>query len=417
LSRAIIVQKYGGSSVATPERIKNVADRIIKTRQSGKSVVVVVSAMGGTTDKLIGLAHQVNLNPPRREMDMLLATGEQVSSALLAMAIIEKGFDAISFTGPQVGIITDGFYSRAKIRNINETRLLEELEDGKIVIVAGFQGVTIDNHITTLGRGGSDTTAVAIAAALDAEMCDICTDVDGVYTANPKIVPNARKLDVISYDEMLEMARLGAKVLHYRSVMLAKKFNVPLRVRSSFNENKGTIVMKETEMMEEIVVSGVTSDTNQAKVSLRGVPDKPGIAARVFEEIGKSNINVDMIIQNASVIKNNLEQKITDLSFTVPKDDLEKTLEAAEHIKDEISATAIDVDKNVAKVSVIGIGMKTHVNVAAQMFRALAEENINIQMISTSDIKISCVIEEKYVERAVQVIHQKFECAGIASQK
>jgi len=417
LSRAIIVQKYGGSSVATPERIKNVADRIIKTRQSGKSVVVVVSAMGGTTDKLIGLAHQVNLNPPRREMDMLLATGEQVSSALLAMAIIEKGFDAISFTGPQVGIITDGFYSRAKIRNINETRLLEELEDGKIVIVAGFQGVTIDNHITTLGRGGSDTTAVAIAAALDAEMCDICTDVDGVYTANPKIVPNARKLDVISYDEMLEMARLGAKVLHYRSVMLAKKFNVPLRVRSSFNENKGTIVMKETEMMEEIVVSGVTSDTNQAKVSLRGVPDKPGIAARVFEEIGKSNINVDMIIQNASVIKNNLEQKITDLSFTVPKDDLEKTLEAAEHIKDEISATAIDVDKNVAKVSVIGIGMKTHVNVAAQMFRALAEENINIQMISTSDIKISCVIEEKYVERAVQVIHQKFECAGIARQK
>lgn len=408
MSQPIIVQKYGGSSVATPERIKNVADRIIRTCRSGKSVVVVVSAMGGTTDRLIDLAKEVSSNPPKREMDMILATGEQVSSALLAMAIMDKGLDAISFTGPQVGIITDGFYSNARIKNINECRILEELEHGKIVIVAGFQGVTIDNQITTLGRGGSDTTAVAISAALNADTCDIYTDVDGVYTANPRIVSNARKLDLISYDEMLEMARLGAKVLHYRSVMLAKKFNVPLRVKSSFNENEGTLVMKETKMMEEIVVSGVTSDTNQAKVSLRGVPDQPGIAARVFEEIGKSNINVDMIIQNVSVIEQHHDYKITDLSFTVSKDELPKTLETAKYIKDEIGAVAIDIDKHIAKVSVVGVGMKTHVNIAAQMFRALAEENINIQMISTSDIKISCVIDEKYVEKAVKAIHDKF---------
>lgn len=409
MNQPIIVQKYGGSSVATPEKIKNVAERIIRTRQSGKSVVVVVSAMGGTTDKLIELAHKVSSDPSEREMDMLLATGEQVSSALLAMAVIDSGSSAISFTGPQVGIITDGFYSQARIQSINESRILEELERGKIVIVAGFQGVTIDDHITTLGRGGSDTTAVAIAAALNAEICDIYTDVDGVYTANPKIVKNARKLDAISYDEMLEMARLGAKVLHYRSVMLAKKFNVPLRVRSSFSEIEGTLVMKETKTMEEIVVNGVTSDTDEAKVSLRGVPDRPGIAAHVFEEIGKSNINVDMIIQNASVIKEPVEREITDLSFTVLEKDLQKTLEVAKRIKDEIGAVAIDVDKNIAKVSVVGIGMKTHVSIAAQMFRALADENINIQMISTSDIKISCVIDEEYVQKAVKAIHDKFE--------
>lgn len=409
MNQPIIVQKYGGTSVATPERIKSVADRIIRARQSGKSVVAVVSAMGDTTDKLIELAHEVSSDPPKREMDMLLATGEQISSALLAMAVIDKGFDAISFTGPQVGIITDGFYSRARIRSINESRILQELECGKIVIVAGFQGVTIDNQITTLGRGGSDTTAVAIAAALNAEVCDIYTDVEGVYTANPKIEPNARKLGAISYDEMLEMARLGAKVLHYRSVMLAKKFNVPLRVRSSFSKNEGTLVMKETKMMEEIVVNGVISDTGQAKVSLLGIPDRPGIAARVFEEIGKSNLNVDMIIQNASVIEEDFDHEITDLSFTVSEEDLQETLETAKRIKDEIGAVAIDIDENIAKVSVVGIGMKTHVSIAAQMFRALADENINIQMISTSDIKISCVIDEKHVEKAVKAIHDKFE--------
>lgn len=409
MSQPIVVQKYGGSSVVTPEKIKNVADKIIRTRQSGKSVVAVVSAMGDTTDKLIELARKVNSAPPKREMDMILATGEQVSSALLAMAVMDKGLDAISFTGPQVGIITDGFYSQARIRSINESRILEELERGKIVIVAGFQGVSIDNQITTLGRGGSDTTAVAIAAALNAEVCDIYTDVEGVYTANPNIVKNARKLDTISYDEMLEMARLGAEVLHYRSVMLAKKFNVPLRVRSSFSENEGTLVMKETKAMEEIVVNGVTSDTDQAKISLRGVPDQPGIAAYVFEEIGKSNINVDMIIQNSSTIEKPIDSEITDLSFTVPQEELQKTLEIAELIKEKIDAVAIDVDKDIAKVSVVGIGMKTRVSIAAQMFRALSDANINIQMISTSDIKISCAIDEKYVEKAVKTIHDKFE--------
>jgi aspartate kinase len=306
-----------------------------------------------------------------------------------------------------VGIVTDGFYSNARIKSINEQKILEEVKKGKIVIVAGFQGVTIDNHITTLGRGGSDTTAVAIAAALKADMCDIYTDVDGVYTADPRVVPNARKLEVISYNEMLEMASLGAKVLHSRAVELAKKFRVPLRVLSSFNESEGTVIQEETESMEEIVVSGVTSNKNQAKISLLSMPDKPGIAAQVFQAIAQENISIDMIVQNIS------EHGMTTLSFTVPKDDLNRALNVAQRIKDDIGAAEIEFDDKIAEVSVVGIGMRSHAGIAARMFQALAEENINVQMISTSEIKISCIIDEELMERAVRVIHDKFELGRI----
>jgi aspartate kinase len=359
--------------------------------------------MGKTTDSLISLAQEIIDDPPEREMDMLLATGEQQSIALLAMAVMAQGYDAISFTGPQVGIVTDGFYSNARIKSINEQRILEEVGKGKIVIVAGFQGVTIDNHITTLGRGGSDTTAVAIAAALRADVCDIYTDVDGVYTADPRFVPNARKLDAISYSEMLEMASLGAKVLHSRAVELAKKFRVPLRVRSSFKEGEGTVIKEETESMEEVVVSGVTSSKDQAKISLLDVPDKPGIAAQVFQAIAEENINIDMIVQNVSA------NGMTTISFTISQEDLKRTLDVVRRIKDNIGAVGLDFDEQIAEVSVIGIGMRSHAGIAARMFSALAEENINIQMISTSEIKVSCVIAEEYTERAVKAIHDKFE--------
>jgi len=399
----LIVQKYGGSSVADIEKIKRVAQRVVRTRDVGNDVVVVVSAMGKTTDRLISLAKEIVVEPPKREMDMLLATGEQQSIALLAMAIMTQGYDAISFTGPQVGIVTDGFYSSARIKSINEQRILEEVKNGKIVIVAGFQGVTIDNHITTLGRGGSDTTAVAIAAALKADMCDIYTDVDGVYTADPRIVPDARKLDVISYDEMLEMASLGAKVLHSRAVELANKFRVPFRVLSSFEEGEGTVIQEETESMEEIVVSGVTSNKNHAKISLLDMTDRTGLAAQMFQAIAQENINLDMIVQNVS------EHGMTSISFTVLKDDLSRTLEVVRQIKGDIGAAGIEFDEKIAEVSVIGIGMRSHAGIAARMFQALAEENINIQMISTSEIKISCVIDEEHTERAVKAIHDKFE--------
>jgi len=400
---ALIVQKYGGSSVADTEKIKRVAQRVVRTRDAGNDVVVVVSAMGKTTDRLISLAKEIVVEPPKREMDMLLATGEQQSIALLAMAVMTQGYDAISFTGPQVGIVTDGFYSSARIKSINEQRILEEVKNGKIVIVAGFQGVTIDNHITTLGRGGSDTTAVAIAAALKADMCDIYTDVDGVYTADPRVVPDARKLDVISYDEMLEMASLGAKVLHSRAVELAKKFRVPLRVLSSFEEGEGTVIQEETESMEEIVVSGVTSNKNHAKISLLDMPDRTGLAAQMFQAIAQENINLDMIVQNVS------EHGMTSISFTVLKDDLSRTLEVVRRIKGDIGAAGIEFDEKIAEVSVVGIGMRSHAGIAARMFQTLAEENINIQMISTSEIKISCVIDEEHTERAVKALHDKFE--------
>ncbi|HEX30878.1 TPA: aspartate kinase [Candidatus Poribacteria bacterium] len=399
----IIVQKYGGSSVADAEKIKHVANRIVRTKEQGHDVVVVVSAMGKTTDELIALAKSISPNPPEREMDMLLATGEQVSIALVAMAIHELGHEAISLTGPQVGIITDSSFSKARIRHVNTDRIMESLRQGKIVVVAGFQGVTMDGHITTLGRGGSDTTAVALAAALGASVCDIFTDVDGVYTADPRIVRDARRIDVISYEEMLELASLGAKVLHSRSVELARKFNVPLRVRSTFSDDEGTRVIGETKMMEDIVVSGVAADKNQAKISLIGVPDRPGVAAKVFQTLSANNINVDMIIQNASI------EGITDMSFTVAETELHKAIEVVEGLKEELNFKGVVWDRNVAKVSAVGIGMRSHAGVAARMFKALADCGINIQMISTSEIKISCVIEKQFADQAVRAIHDAFE--------
>ena len=399
----IIVQKFGGTSVADGTKIKNVAKRIVRTHEEGHQVAVVVSAMGDTTDRLTFLAHEISANPPERELAMLLSTGEQVSIALLAMAVSELGYQAISLTGTQVGIITGGFYSEARIQHINDTRILSELNQGKIVILAGFQGVSIDNEITTLGRGASDTTATAVAATLGAGRCEIYTDVDGVYTADPRVVPNARKLSRLTYDEMFEMAQLGAKVLHSRSVEIAKKFDVPLHVRSSFNEDEGTMIVKDGDMLEEVVISGVTSDRDQAKVSLLGLPDTPGIAARIFRKVADANINIDMIIQNAG------QDETADISFTVAEKDLSPTLGIVENLKMELGFRAISTDKTIAKISAIGIGMQSHVGIAARMFSALGEEGVNIQMISTSEIKISCAIDERHTERAVRAVHDEFE--------
>ena len=405
----IIVQKYGGTSVADSQKIKNVAKRITQSHKDGNLVVVVVSAMGGSTDQLINLALEISEKPPERELDMLLSTGEQVSIALLAMAVSELGFQAISLTGNQVGIITDGFYSNARIKSINNDRIHSELNQGKVVILAGFQGISIDDEITTLGRGASDTTAVAVAASLNADRCEIYTDVDGIYTSDPRMVESARKLDQITYDEMLEMAGLGAKVLHSRCVELAKKFQVPLSVRSSFHEGEGTIVTKENKIMEEVVISGVTSDKDQAKVSLIGLPDTPGVAAEIFQALADASINIDMIIQNAS------QDGTADLSFTTAEKDLDKTIEIVSEIKEKTGFNNVNKDCNIAKVSVIGIGMKSHVGIASKAFRALADAEINIQMISTSEIKISCVIQEDQTENAVQIIHDAFELGQIDS--
>jgi aspartate kinase len=396
------VQKYGGTSVADPEKVRRVAQRVIKTKQQGNDVVVVVSAPGNMTDELIELAHQVTTSPPAREMDMLLATGEQQSIALLAMAICDQDCEAISFTGPQAGIITDNIHSKARIKSVDSDRITQELEKGQIVIVAGFQGSTEDADITTLSRGGSDTSAVALAAGLNADICEIYTDVEGVYTADPRMIPEAHKIESISYDEMLEMASLGAKVLHSRAVEYAKKFGVPLHVRSSFSNNTGTMVIEGVEEMEGVVIRGVTHDKNQAKVSIFGIPDRPGIAYRIFKAVGDVEINVDMIIQDVG------KDGKTSMSFTVSKTDLKDALRIIRQVGEEIGSSDITADENIAKVSVVGIGMKSHSGVAAEMFGVLAENNINIQMISTSEIKISCVIDEKDTEQAVRAIHKKF---------
>lgn len=400
---SIIVKKFGGTSVGDTTKIKNVAKRIVRSIEKGNQVVVAVSAMGGTTDKLVALAHEVSPSPLERELDMLLSTGEQVSIALLAMAVSDLGYEAISLTGNQVGILTDGFYSNARIVSINNQRILDELKMGKVVILAGFQGVTIDGEITTLGRGASDTTAVAIAASLNADRCEIYTDVDGIYTADPRIVKSARKLDRITHDEMLEMAGLGAKVLHSRSVELAKKFQVPLMVRSSFHEGDGTIIVKESEIMEQVVVSGVTSNKDQAKISLIGIEDKPGVAAEIFNIVAEQHINIDMIIQNVG------RDGTTDLSFTVPEKDLSKAVKVIQDLSDQIKIATLETDSDISKVSVVGIGMVSHVGIASKMFSALAEQNINIQMISTSEIKISCVIDQTQTDKAVEVIHDSFD--------
>jgi len=400
--KKIIVQKYGGTSVANPERIKGVAKRVAACKKRGNHVVVVVSALGDTTDELVGLARGISKSPPEREIDMLLSTGEQVSVALLAMALHELGHEAISFTGAQVGIITDSSYTKAKIIDVGTDKIKKHLLKGKIVIIAGFQGTNLEQEITTLGRGGSDITAVALAKVLKAEMCEIYTDVKGVYTADPRIVPDARKLSTISYEEMLEMASLGAQVMQARSMEVAGKFNVPMHVRSSFFQEEGTLITKEVKAMEDVLVRGVTANKDEAKVTVCDVPNKPGEASKIFEQLAKSGINVDMIIQNIS------RTKATDISFTVAKKDLLKTKKVVKKITDRIGGTRVKYDENVAKVSVVGIGMRSHSGVAAKMFSALASKKINIEMISTSEIKISCVVSRKDADKAIKAVHRSF---------
>ncbi|MEW5766268.1 MAG: aspartate kinase [bacterium] len=400
---ALIVQKYGGTSVANPERIKRVAERIVRTRKDGHQVVVVVSAMGDTTDDLIDLARKISPQPDEREMDMLVATGEQASSALMAIALHTLGEPAISLTGAQVEILTDEVHSKARIIKIGADRIRKELEAGKIVIVAGFQGITREQDITTLGRGGSDTTAVALAAVLSASSCEIYTDVDGVFTADPRIVPEARKLSRISYEEMLEMASLGAKVLHARSVEFAKKYGVIIHVRSSFTDQEGTIVTEEDKDMEDVLITGVTHDENQAKVTIVDVPDQPGMAAKIFSTLAAANINVDMITQSSSATGTN------DISFTIEENSLDKVRPLVEQLAKDLTAWGVTSDRNIAKISVVGIGMRSHAGVAAKVFEALGSEGINIQMISTSEIKISFIIERNRVAQAVKAIHQAFE--------
>lgn len=399
---SLVVQKYGGSSVAGVDRIQRVARGIIAKKRQGHQLVVVVSALGNTTDELLELARKITKEPSERELDMLLATGEQVSVALLAMAIHEEGEKAVSFTGPQVGIITDPFHTKARILNINTGRIREALRKGNIVIVAGFQGKTEGDEITTLGRGGSDLTAVALAKALKARHCEIYTDVDGIYTADPRVCPNARKLDAASYDEILELASLGAQVMHSRSIEVGKKFNVPIMVRNSNFRGLGTLITKENRKMEEVVVSGVALNQNEAKVTIFKVPDQPGVAARIFKKIADGNINVDMIIQNKT------ETQTTDISFTVAKADLARALRVVREAASQVGARRVNCDENIAKISVVGVGMRSHSGVASRMFGALAKQKINIEMISTSEIKISCVIDGKKGKAAVRAIHKEF---------
>ena len=399
---ALIVQKYGGTSVGTVERIHRVAERVERAQKDGHQVVVVLSAMSGETDRLLKLAHEVTGAPDERELDMLLSTGERVTIALLAMELRGRGVNARSFTGRQVGIHTDSAHTKARISRVTADRIKEALSAGVIPVVAGFQGINASSDVTTLGRGGSDLTAVALAAALKADRCIIYTDVDGVYTADPNIVPAARRLDKISYEEMLEMASLGAKVLQSRLVEFAAKYSVPVEVNSSFKEGKGTLVTREDADMEGVMVSGVTGDRNQAKITIVGVPDRPGIAARVFGAVANANIVVDMIIQNVS------QASTTDISFTVPKADLRNAVDLVQRLSEEIGARSVAVTESIAKVSLIGVGMRSHSGVAAKMFEVLSREGVNIMMISTSEIKISCVIEEKYLELAMRTLHTAF---------
>ena len=398
---ALVVQKYGGTSVATPDLIRRVAERIVARHKNGDRMVVVVSAMGDTTDELEALAAKVTRKPTDREMDMLMASGERISMALLAMAVNDLGVEAVSMTGGQSGIITDAVHRKARILDLKPDRLLEELEQGKILIVAGFQGVTTEAEETTLGRGGSNLSAVAMAYALKADVCEMNTDVDGIYTADPRVVSEARKLDVITPEEMLELASAGARVLQSRSVEFASKYGVTIAVRSSFTENPGTLI-KEVEEMEEVVVRGIAHDLNDAKITLRQVSDRPGVAAQLFGSLADHNINVDMIIQNTS------EAGSTDVSFTVQESDLQRALEVCQAVKEDLGAAAVVSDLAIGKISVVGVGMKSHAGVAASMFKALAQADINIHMISTSEIKISCVVNQVDTENAVRVLHAAF---------
>ena len=401
----LIVQKYGGTSVANPERIKNVAKRVAAYRAKGDQVVVVVSAMSGVTDNLIKMAREIMPLPSEREMDMLLSTGEQTTIALTAIALQALGVPAISLTGAQAGIVTDGVHTKAKIKNITPKQIRALLDQGQVVIVAGFQGQTKEGQITTLGRGGSDLTAIALAAALKAGLCQIYTDVDGVYTADPRIVPTARKLPEISYDEMLELAGLGAKVMQSRSVEFAKKFGVIFEVRSSLNDNPGTLVKEETPSMEGVVIRGVSLDKNQAKLTLVQVPDRPGVAALVFKAIAEANINVDMIVQN---ISHGLASPATDISFTTDKAELLKARKAIDSLKDKIGFREVIADENIGKLSIVGVGMRSNPGVAAKMFETLAQIGVNIAMISTSEIKVSVAIDLTKGEEAMRAVHQAF---------
>ncbi len=403
---ALVVQKYGGTSVGTTDRIKNVAKRIIKTYDAGNDVIVVVSAMSGETNKLVALANDMCEIPDGREYDVLVATGEQVTIGLLAMYLKSQGYKAKSYQGWQVPIITDGTATKARIKSIGDANMRADLKEGTIVILAGFQGVDANGNVTTLGRGGSDTSAVAIAAALKADVCEIYTDVDGVYTTDPNVCKEARKIEKISYDEMLELASLGAKVLQIRSVEFAKKYNVDVHVRSSLNENTGTMVTREDKEMEGILVSGVAYDKNEAKIAVMGVPDKPGIAAKILTPLSDAAISVDMIVQNVG------NDGLTDFTFTVTKADLKQALLITNESAKGIQAKQVLSDENISKISIVGLGMRSHAGVATQMFTALSQNGINIQMISTSEIKISVVIDEKYTELAVRVMHETFGLAG-----
>ena len=402
-SKALVVQKFGGTSVGDSTRIKAVADHIARTRRDGNNVLVVVSAMGKATDDLIRLANEVSTVRPPREMDMLLTSGERVSMALLCMALAELGIDALSFTGSQAGIITDTTHTKATILDIKGDRLRDTIEKGQVPVVAGFQGVSTDHDITTLGRGGSDTTAVALASALGADVCQIYTDVPGVFSADPRIVPNARKLKRLSFEEMLEIAATGGRVLALRSVEFARSYKVPLQVRSSFTWEPGTTIDEEDPSMEQPLVTAVTHDLSEAKVTLPGVPDKPGISAKLFRALANHTINVDMIVQNSSL------HGTTDISFTVPEDDLKTSMKIANDLAGEIGVSAPQSDSDIAKISLIGAGMKSHPGISATMFEVLANESINIEMISTSPIRLSCVIKRDQAERAVAMLHEAFE--------
>ncbi len=399
----IVVQKFGGTSVADSECIKRVARKAIRCKEEGNQVVLVVSAMGRSTNQMIALAREISANPSPREMDMLLTTGEQVTISLMAMALEDMGHSAISFTGGQAGIVTDEFFGKGKIRSIDTKRMKEKLDQGNMLVVAGFQGITHEGELTTLGRGGSDTTAVALAAALDADVCEIYTDVDGVYTTDPRVVPNARKLEFISYDEMLEMASLGAAVLQPRSVEYAKQYDVKIHVRSSFNDSLGTIVREVSEMEKNVIVNGVAFDTRVAKITIAGVPDIPGVAMNIFNRLAKENINVDMIVQS------NHKGDVNDISFTVSTSESKVALTVMEELNEVLKAQGISFDDTVSKISIVGAGMQSNPGVAASMFEALAEADVNIQMISTSEIKVSCIIAREEVQEAVKALHDKFE--------
>jgi aspartate kinase len=399
---ALIVQKFGGTSVGSPEKIKAVAQRVINKHKQGNRMVVVLSAMSGETDRLTGLALAMQRLPDLREMDMLLSTGEQVTVALFAMAVKELGYDAVSLLGDQIAIHTDNMHTKARIKSVDSKLVNTYLDQGKIVTIAGFQGVTEQGDITTLGRGGSDTTAVALAAAMKADACEIFTDVEGVYTTDPNICPQARKIDYISYDEMLELASLGAKVLDIRSVGLAKRYNVPVHVRSTFSENIGTWVVGEDKIMESMLVSGITYSKNEARITIKKVPDQPGIAAKIFLPISDAGILVDMILQNTH------DGRLTDMTFTVLRRDYDRAMEILKKVAQEISAEAVTGDKDIAKISIVGVGMRNHPGIASTMFQILAKEGVNMMMVSTSEIKVSCIIAEKYTELAVRALHDAF---------